>query len=143
MIVCERPRPKLSSGPADYEVIDAIEKYSKNGNPMIELKLKVIDQFGLEGQCRNWLVSTADWVIRQFMESAKLHIPEPPQFVPGATHQPEINYSIDDTICLGCKGKCIITVKDNFPSIERFGLPKETSENSHEIVEDTLPNSFA
>jgi hypothetical protein len=49
----------LEVGDGDFEVIEAVEKHSKsNGNPMIELKLKVWDSKGQEGIIFDYLMLT-------------------------------------------------------------------------------------
>jgi hypothetical protein len=50
----------LEVGDGDFEVVEATEKLSKsNGNPMIELKLKVWDSKGQEGIIFDYLMLTA------------------------------------------------------------------------------------
>lgn len=50
----------LEKGEGNYEVIDATRKDSKsNGNPMIELKLKVWDKAGNQGFIYDYLMLTA------------------------------------------------------------------------------------
>jgi hypothetical protein len=49
----------LETGEGNYEVIEAIKKYSKStGNPMIELKLHVWDSKGQEGTLFDYLMLT-------------------------------------------------------------------------------------
>ncbi len=49
----------LEVGDGDFEVMEAVEKHSKsNGNPMIELKLKVWDAKGQEGIIFDYLMLT-------------------------------------------------------------------------------------
>lgn len=48
----------LLTGDGDFEVLEATEKNSKNGNPMIELKLKVWDSTGHEGIMFDYLMLT-------------------------------------------------------------------------------------
>jgi hypothetical protein len=49
----------LEVGDGDFEVLEAAEKHSKsNGNPMIELKLKVWDSKGHEGIIFDYLMLT-------------------------------------------------------------------------------------
>jgi hypothetical protein len=49
----------LETGEGNYDVLEATEKYSKsNGNPMIELKLRVWDSKGQEGTLFDYLMLT-------------------------------------------------------------------------------------
>jgi hypothetical protein len=49
----------LTPGEGNFEVLEATEKHSKsNGNPMIELKLKVWDEKGQEGNVFDYLMLT-------------------------------------------------------------------------------------
>jgi len=59
----------LKAGNADFEVLKAAEKISNAGNPMIELNIKVWDEDGKSGQIFDYLVSTAQWKIRNFAEA--------------------------------------------------------------------------
>lgn len=66
----------VPDGPYCVEVVDAKEKTSKSGNPMIELKLEVRPEGGGSGpKFFDWLVMSeaAAWKFDQFLAAAGRH----------------------------------------------------------------------
>lgn len=60
----------LEEGICDFEVLEANERNSKAGNPMIELKLKCTDKNGKVGIIFDYIVSVnMEWKIKSFCES--------------------------------------------------------------------------
>lgn len=64
--------PVLEQGMGDFEVLSAIEKKSKAGNDMIELKIKAWDCNGTEGLIFDYLVSNVQWKLLQFLKGVGL-----------------------------------------------------------------------
>lgn len=64
----------LPAGVYDAVIENAVEKTSSNGNPMIDLKLKVFDEKGGIYYMRDFLVFTKKmaWKVRHFAKAAKL-----------------------------------------------------------------------
>ena len=64
----------MSNGEYDAYVESAISKFSKSGNPMIELTLSVFDAMGHSHMMKDYLVSTKpmQWKIIHFCNSAGL-----------------------------------------------------------------------
>lgn len=87
----------LKPGKCNYEVIDATEK-AKNGNDIIELKLRVTDADNKEATVFDNLIFTqkAEWKINQFLKSIGLHAGE------GKT----VEVTTDQVI--GYTGTCIV-----------------------------------
>ena len=57
--------PVLSPGKYHFEVLDAQEKVSKNGNPMIMVKLKILDQgFNVLGYVQDFLMEAIPYKLR-------------------------------------------------------------------------------
>lgn len=91
----------LAEGLYQYEVIKAVEKVSKNGNPMIELLLKIFDdESGRTSLVTDYLMVHPDMEhkIRHFCYSNDL----------------VSNYEkgrLDDVMCVGQVGKCRIRIR--------------------------------
>ena len=58
----------MDAGIYPFEVSEAIDKKSKSGNDMIELKLKIWDQLGHERQCFDYLLESMAHKLRHFCE---------------------------------------------------------------------------
>lgn len=89
----------LDPGEYSFEVLDAVEKRSKNGNDMIELKIKVNDTTTV---VYDNLVFTerAGWKIDQFLKSVGAH--------PGEGRVLEV----EADNCLGQKGTCTVATEE-------------------------------
>lgn len=62
------------TGIYDFEVIAAIEKVSKKGNPMFELELTLFKPNGATRKCKAWIVMTEGmrWQLRHFCNATGL-----------------------------------------------------------------------
>lgn len=88
----------LAEGNYDCEVFDAIEKVSKNGNPMIELQLRVFADDGSTRLLRDWLLaspSLAKRKLSRFCRSVGLDA----EYESG-------HVTAED--CIGRSGRCVI-----------------------------------
>lgn len=59
-------------GEYDFEVVEAVEKLSKNNNEMIELKLWVFDQNGKRRTTMDWLLESMAHKLRHATEACGL-----------------------------------------------------------------------
>lgn len=64
----DRAKPGLYG----FKVEECLEKMSKAGNPMIELKLIIYTDSGLEITIYDYLVSSVSWKLKQFCKSVGL-----------------------------------------------------------------------
>ena len=64
----------IEPGIYDFEVLDAQEKISKSGNPMIEMQIKVWDLHGKEKTITDYMVSTPKMLykVKHFCDSVGL-----------------------------------------------------------------------
>jgi hypothetical protein len=72
---------RLSAGPAAFEVTKALEASSKKGDPMLEIKLDIIDQYGTKKEMTEYLLGTEKmmWKLHAFLRAIKrehLYTPE-------------------------------------------------------------------
>ena len=67
-------RGPFKAGEYDFDVIEATDDVSKNGNDMIALKIKVYNDLGETRTVRDWLVSTDGMMykIKHFADSTGL-----------------------------------------------------------------------
>ena len=93
----------LPAGTYSYVVEDAVEKMSRAGNEMIELRLKVGDDDAGYGKCWEYLVFSerAAWKIDQFLASV------------GRPTSPGDNVEIETDDLIGLEGQAEITVGKN------------------------------
>ena len=92
---------KLKEGPANFEIIKAEDTFSKHGNEMIKLTLRVWDCEGKWAQIFDYLVSNVPWKMLQFLNS----ISRPEIYETGV---------IDVESLLGASGGCVIKIqRDN------------------------------
>lgn len=87
-------RVVLDPGIYKFEVIEAIETFSKKGNEMIEMKVRVNDQLVL----KDWLLDAMDFKIKHFCEATQLH-------------RLYRSGELRDFDCRGKTGTCIIEVE--------------------------------
>lgn len=62
----------LEPGEYDFEVIHAVEKVSKSGNDMIEVKLKVFTDTGGSRVINDYLLDALAWKVKHFCEAVGL-----------------------------------------------------------------------
>lgn len=128
----------LTPGHADFEVIEAIDTVSKSsGNPMIKLTLKAWDAEGRQGVVFDYLVSNAQWKIKNFFES----IGRPETYDSG---------NIDATLLVGATGKAEIEIQKDTtgkygdqPKIKDYvnktGSMKASVKDAAEIFGEDIP----
>jgi hypothetical protein len=124
----------LPEGVYDFEVIEALNKVSKNGNEMIQLKLKVYDENG------GWRFVT-DFLLESFLP--KLH-----SFAKATgTLKAYETGEFDSYNCLNTSGKVQIKIKPagEYPArneVKFYGEPKAKTEKSEAPLETSAPESY-
>lgn len=119
----------LDPGPANFMVMDAEEKKSRNsGNQMIELRLRVWDQNGKEGILYDYLLGEkALWKLRDFLNSIG---------------RPEV-YQTGDINCdliLGASGKCKLGIQNDPKFGDRIRIKSyDAKEKVSEYIDQEIP----
>lgn len=88
----------LKPGIADFEVADALDMISRQGNEMIKLTLKVNDVDGTRGTVFDYLVSNVQWKILGFFQSI-------------GTPQDYIQGNMNPDALIGACGKCSLVIQ--------------------------------
>lgn len=138
----ESHRKRLKPGSGTFNVIEAKDRVSKNGNPMIELKLQVWDENGCEGTVFDYLVAgipSMAFKLRNFCKSIG-H----PEFY--------MQRKLSSLTALNKMGKLKITLKkddkgeewpriaDYLPHIQGSPLPNYVeTKNEIENIDDDIP----
>ena len=119
----------LTDGFADFRVTQALEKTSKNGNPMIELKLTVTTEHGGSGMVYDYLVMGTNKKFPEF----KLK-----RFFQSIGHESQYKKGeIWATGLTGLEGKCLLKQKKDS---QYFGVEEYiASAKANSIVQNPLP----
>jgi len=64
-----KKREQLTPGDAEFTVVDAEDCVSKQQNQMIKLQLRVCDSKGVEGTVFDYIVASAQWKIKNLLDS--------------------------------------------------------------------------
>lgn len=124
----ESQKKRLIPGMADFEILDAKEKTSKSGNPMIEVILRVWDSEGTQGQLKDFLPSNVQWKIKSILQAINK----------GDLYQTGNVTSLD--LVMGC-GKCMLGMEKSrdpqFPDQIRVKeyLSLETTNNDSDDIQ--------
>jgi|ERR1044071_770516 hypothetical protein len=62
----------IDAGVYPFQVMEAVDKKSKSGNDMIEIKIKIWDSEGRERQCFDYLLESMAFKLRHFCETTGL-----------------------------------------------------------------------